>query len=48
VVVALLQKVTVVYAVSLAIAALTNYLPGLTDAQGRAFGLAKCRGNSYP
>jgi len=37
--VTLVRKIAVVYAVVLALAALTNYLPGLTDAQGRAFGV---------
>ena len=35
----LVRKIAAIYAVLLAIAALTNYLPGLTDAQGRAFGI---------
>lgn len=35
----LVRKIAVIYAVLLAIAALINYIPGLTDAQGRAFGI---------
>ena len=35
----LVRKIAVVYAVLLTLAALTNYIPGLTDAQGRAFGI---------
>jgi hypothetical protein len=31
--------IALVYAAVLLLAALTNYLPGLTDAQGRAFGI---------
>jgi len=37
--VTLVRKIAAIYAVVLALAALTNYLPGLTDAQGRAFGI---------
>src|SRR4029453_17940943 len=37
--VTLVRKITTIYAVVLTLAALTNYLPGLTDAQGRAFGI---------
>jgi hypothetical protein len=37
--VTLVRKIAAIYAVLLALAALTNYLPGLTDAQGRAFGI---------
>ena len=35
----LVRKIAAIYAVLLTLAALTNYLPGLTDAQGRAFGI---------
>jgi hypothetical protein len=35
----LVRKIAAVYAVLLALAAATNYVPGLTDAQGRAFGI---------
>lgn len=35
----LVRKIAAAYSVVLALAALTNYLPGLTDAQGRAFGV---------
>jgi len=37
--VTLVRKIAVLYAVVLTLAALTNYIPGLTDAQGRAFGI---------
>jgi len=35
----LVRKIATMYAVLLALAAATNYVPGLTDAQGRAFGI---------
>jgi hypothetical protein len=35
----LVRKIAIGYAAALALAALLNYLPGLTDAQGRAFGV---------
>lgn len=35
----IIRWIAVGYAVALAIAGLTNYIPGLTDAQGRAFGI---------
>ena len=35
----LVRKIAALYAVLLALAAATNYVPGLTDAQGRAFGI---------
>jgi len=35
----LIRKIAAGYAVALAIAALLNYIPGLTDAQGRTFGV---------
>ena len=35
----LIRLIAVGYFVALAIAGLTNYIPGLTDAQGRAFGI---------
>ena len=35
----LVRKIATIYAVVLTLAALTNYIPGLTDAQGRAFGI---------
>jgi hypothetical protein len=37
--VTLVRKIAVIYAVLLTLAALTNYIPGLTDAQGWAFGI---------
>jgi hypothetical protein len=37
--VTLVRKIAAMYAVLLGLAALTNYVPGLTDAQGRAFGI---------
>ena len=35
----IIRWIAVAYAIALAIAGLTNYIPGLTDAQGRAFGI---------
>jgi hypothetical protein len=35
----LVRKIAAIYAVLLTLAALTNYIPGLTDAQGRVFGI---------
>jgi hypothetical protein len=35
----LIRWIAVGYAVALTIAGLTNYVPGLTDSQGRAFGI---------
>ena len=35
----LIRAIAAFYAVALAFAAATNYIPGLTDAQGRAFGI---------
>lgn len=35
----LVRKTTAIYAVLLGIATATNYIPGLTDSQGRAFGI---------
>ena len=35
----LARKIATIYAILLTLAALTNYIPGLTDAQGRAFGI---------
>lgn len=35
----LIRCIAVGYAIALLLAALTNYIPGLTDAQGRAFGI---------
>jgi hypothetical protein len=35
----LIRLIAVAYAVALAIAGLLNYIPGLTDAEGRAFGI---------
>ncbi len=35
----IIRAICVGYAVALLIAAATNYIPGLTDAQGRAFGI---------
>jgi hypothetical protein len=34
-----IRWIAVAYAIALTIAGLTNYIPGLTDAQGRAFGI---------
>jgi hypothetical protein len=35
----IIRWIAVGYAIALAIAGLLNYIPGLTDAQGRAFGI---------
>ena len=35
----IIRWIAVGYAVALAVAGLLNYIPGLTDAQGRAFGI---------
>jgi hypothetical protein len=35
----IIRKIAVGYFIALTIAGLTNYVPGLTDAQGRAFGI---------
>jgi hypothetical protein len=35
----IIRSIAVGYAIALALAGLLNYIPGLTDAQGRAFGI---------